>query len=139
MKLLAVVMAMAVATSAWAQSQSDIVWPTYDQVQHSSDPDLGCPALDAEIAHVASDISLLRKAQNRVEEVLHSAFDMARYGGGKGPGGMRISGTDVSGQDSYIQARGQIMASLKVAMGRRDYLKSLEPNCKPAPQPAAAP
>lgn len=139
MKALAAVMVMAVAPCAWAQSQSDIVWPTYDQVERSSDTELTCPALGSEIAHVTSDISLLRRAQNRVEEVLHSAFDMARYGGGNGPGGMRVSGTDVSGQDAYIQVRGQIMASLKVALGRQNYLKSLEPGCKPAPQPGAAP
>jgi hypothetical protein len=139
MKALAAVMAMAIMPCAWAQSGSDVVWPTYDQVEHSADTGLGCPALGTEIAHVTSDIRMLHKAQNRVEEVLHSAFDMARYGGGKGPGGMRVSGTDVSGQDSYIQARGQIVASLKVAQERQTYLKSLELGCKPAPQPVAAP
>jgi hypothetical protein len=130
---------LAMAPAAWSQSQSDIVWPTYDQAARPSDPGLNCAALGAEIAHVGSDISLLRKAQVRVEEVLHSAFDMARYGGAKGPGGMRISGTDVSGQDAYIQARGQIVASLKVALTRRDRLKSLEPDCKPGPQPVSTP
>ena len=135
---LAVAMAVA-ATGAWAQSQSDIVWPTYDSALRGSDAELSCPALQAELAHVTADIGLLQKAQNRVEDVLHSAFDMERYGGSNGPGGQRISSGAVHGKEAYAQARGQIVASLRTAQLRRDQLKRLEPDCKPAPQPSVAP
>ena len=136
----AIVLAMVMAApQALAQSQSDIVWPTYDRVALVSDPLLNCGALQAEIAHVTSDISLLRKAQNRVEEALHSAFDMERYGGRNGPGGMRVSTGAADGKESYAAARSQIVASLRVAQERRDHLKGLEPDCKPGPQPVAAP
>jgi hypothetical protein len=124
---------------AWAQSQSDIVWPTYDQAAFVSDPLLNCSALAAESAHVAADIHLLEKARTRVEDVLRSAFDMERYGRSNGPGGMSVSGGIVGGREAYATARGQIVASLKVALQRRDHLKDLEPACKPGPQPVAAP
>ena len=130
---------LAAQPGAQAQSQSDIVWPTYDQVARVSDPSLNCAALEAEISHVASDIHLLNKAQTRVEDVLHSAFDLERYGGSNGPGGMRVSIGGVAGKEAYAKARGEILASLRVAQGRRDHLKSLEPGCKPGPQPVAAP
>ena len=74
-----------------AVSQSDIVWPTYDQAQRNTDAFLNCTQLQNQIAHVGSDITLLNKAQLRVEDVLHSAFDMERYGGSTGPGGQRLS------------------------------------------------
>lgn len=125
--------------TVFAASQSDIVWPTYDQAQRSSDLSLNCSQLQSESAHVSSDITLLRKAQARVEEVLHSAFDMERYGGSTGPGGQRISVGPVDGKQSYPAARQQIVASLEVALARRDYLKSLEPACRPAPQQASTP
>jgi hypothetical protein len=134
-----VVMMVVAAPGAWAQSQSDVVWPTYDRAEKSSDAGLTCAALQAEIAHVTADIGLLRKAQNRVEDILHSAFDMERYGGTNGPGGQRISGGMVNGKEAYAQARVDIVASLRVAQKRQDRLKGLEPDCKPAPQPAAAP
>jgi hypothetical protein len=124
---------------AAAQSQSDIVWPTYDQTKRLSDPSLNCAALAAEIVHVTSDIHLLNKAQSRVEEVLHSAFDLERYGSANGPGGMRVSTGAVGGKEAYTNARGQIVASLRIAESRRDHLKSLEPDCKPGPQPVSAP
>jgi len=130
---------LAAQLGARAQSQSDIVWPTYDRVARVSDPILSCAALAAEISHVASDIHLLNKAQTQVENVLHSAFDMERYGGSNGPGGMRVSIGGVAGKEVYAKARGEIVASLRVARGRRDHLKSLEPGCKPGPQPVAAP
>lgn len=140
MRLRMVVAVMAVmASPAWAQSQSDIVWPTYDQVERSSDPGLACPALRSEIAHVASDIALLQRAQTRVEDILRSAFDMERYGGSNAPGGQRVSGGPVFGKEAYPKAREEIVASLRVAQRRRDHLKSLEPGCKPAPQPVSAP
>jgi hypothetical protein len=128
-----------VTAPAWAQSQSDIVWPTYDRVERDSDRGLACPALRSEIAHVASDIVLLERAQTRVEDVLRSAFDMERYGGSNGPGGQRVSGAPVTGKEAYPKAREEIVASLRVAQKRRDHLKSLEPDCKPAPQPVSAP
>lgn len=127
------------APQALAQSQSDIVWPTYDQVALVSDSLLNCTALQAEAARVASDIHVLLKAQTRVEDVLRSSFDMERYGGGNAPGGMRVGSTTVIGREAYAEARGQIVSSLKIARQRRDHLKDLEPDCKPAPQTAAAP
>ena len=130
---------LVVGPKAWAQAPSDIVWPTYDRAALVSDPLLNCAALQAEIAHVTSDISLLRKAQNRVEEALHTAFDMERYGNRNGAGGMRVSAGAANGKEAYAGARSQIVASLRVAQERRDHLKGLEPDCKPGPQPAAAP
>ena len=127
------------AGPGWAQSQSDVVWPTYDQVKRLSDDSLTCPALQAEIAHVSSDIHLLYKAQTRVEDVLHSAFDMERYGHTRGPSGQMVASGGVAGKEAYATARGQIVVSLKTALARRDHLKSLEPGCKPGPQPVSAP
>ena len=137
MSLVAILL-MAVQPGAWAQSQSDIVWPTYDQVERTSDAGLGCTALRAEIAHVAADVSLLNHARIRTEDVLRSAFDMERYGGTHTTGG-RIGGGPVNGKEAYATAREQIVGSLKVARARQDYLKSLEPACKPEPQPVSAP
>jgi hypothetical protein len=135
---LAVVLMMA-PVGASAQSQSDVVWPTYDSVELNADPAMACPTLQAEITHVASDIHILRKAQNRVEDILHSAFDMERYAGTRGPSGQLVTAGGVSGKEAYAKARMEIVASLRVAQMRLDHLKSLEPDCKPAPQPAAAP
>lgn len=139
MRRMILMAAVLAATPAMAQSQSDIVWPTYDRVALVSDPLLNCAALKTETAHVASDIATLQRAQDRVEAVLHSAFDMERYGGSNGPGGLRVSSGAVDGKEAYSAAREQILASLKTARSRRDHLKGLEPDCKPAPQPAAAP
>jgi hypothetical protein len=122
-----------------AISQSDIVWPTYDQVERNTDAFLNCAQIQGQIAHVSSDITLLNKAQARVEDVLHSAFDMERYGGSTGPGGQRISSGAVNGKENYAAARQQIVASLRMATLRRDHLKSLEPDCRPAPQQTSAP
>lgn len=135
---LVMVMLAVVATGpqAWAQSQSDIVWPTYDQAERTSDAGLNCPALGAEITHVSADIRMLEKAQIRVEDVLRSAFDMERYGGSNGAGGMRVPSGGVGGKEAYPVAREQIVASLRIAKKRRDHLKSFESGCKPAPQPA---
>lgn len=130
---------LAVAPAAQAESRSDIVWPTYDRIERLSDRGLNCTALVDEIAHVGSDIRLLNTARSRVEDVLHSAFDMERYGGSNGPGGTRLHVGSVNGKEAYPKAREKIVASLKVAQSRRDYLKSLEPGCKPGPQPVAAP
>jgi len=132
---LAAAIMVAMGPQAWGQSQSDIVWPTYDQADKISDPGLNCGALQAEVAHVTADILMLQKAQVRVEDVLHSAFDMERYGGSAGPGGVRVSAGVVHGKEAYAAARGQIVASLRIAQKRRDDLRSLEPGCKPAPQP----
>jgi hypothetical protein len=136
---LAAAMVVAIGPRAWAQSMSDIVWPTYDQIDRASDTGLNCTALQAEIGHVAADIGVLRKAQTRTEDALHSAFDMERYGGSRGPGGMRVSSGAVNGKEVYATAREQIVASLKIAQKRRDRLKALEPDCKPAPQPISTP
>src|ERR1700712_4733594 len=81
-----------------AESQSDIVWPTYDQVDRASDTGLNCAALQAEITHVSADIRMLGKAQVRVEDVLHSAFDMERYASSSGPAGTRVSIGAVDGK-----------------------------------------
>jgi hypothetical protein len=137
--LLPAIALLAAQPGVWAQSQSDIVWPTYDYVARVSDPGLTCAALAAEINHVAADIHLLNRAQTQVENVLRSAFDLERYGGSNGPGGMRVSIGGVAGKEAYAKARGEIVASLRVAQGRRDHLKGLEPGCKPGPQPVAAP
>ena len=123
---------------AWAVSGSDIVWPTYDQVEKSGDAGLTCPQLAGEIHQVSRDVTLLNRAQTRVEDVLHSAFDMERYGGSD-THGVRVSSGAVDGKGAYADARVQIVKSLDVATARRDHLKSLEPGCRPAPQPAAAP
>jgi len=131
--------AIMLPAAGWAQSQSDVVWPTYDQVKRLSDDSLTCAALEAEIAHVSSDIRLLYKAQARVEDVLHSAFDMERYGHARGPSGQMVASGGVAGKEAYATARGQIVVSLKTALARRDHLKSLEPGCKPGPQPVSAP
>ncbi len=137
---LAVVLLMAAQPGAWAQqSQSDVVWPTYDLVEFPSDTKLGCDALAAEITHVGADIRMLNKAKLRVEDILHSAFDMERYGGSRGPGSSRIPIGAVDGKETYATARGQIVVSLKVAEARQDHLKSLEPACRPGPKPVAAP
>ena len=135
---LAVVLLLA-PRGAWAQSQSDIVWPTYDRVEKPSDPGLGCRALGSEIAQVAADIKLLNHAKVRTEDVLRSAFDMERYAGTTSPGGEHMAGGPVNGKEAYATAREQIVGSLKVAEARRDHLKSLEPACKPEPQPVSAP
>jgi hypothetical protein len=127
---------VATASLAWAESQSDIVWPTYDQADQATDSGLTCPALQAEITHVSADIRMLERAQVRVEDVLHSAFDMERYGSSSSPGGTRVSIGAVGGKEAYPVARGQIVVSLKIAQKRRDHLKSLAPGCKPASQPA---
>jgi hypothetical protein len=132
---LAVAIMVAAGPQAWAESQSDIVWPTYDQVDRASDTGLNCAALQAEITHVSADIRMLGKAQVRVEDVLHSAFDMERYASSSGPAGTRVSIGAVDGKEAYPVARGQIVMSLKIAQKRRDHLKSLEPGCKPAPAP----
>lgn len=122
-----------------AISQSDIVWPPYDQAERNTDAFLNCAQIQGQIAHVSSDITLLNKAQARVEDVLHSAFDMERYGGSTGPGGQRVSSGAVNGKENYAAARQQIVASLRMATLRRDHLKSLEPDCRPAPQQTSAP
>ncbi|HMH65285.1 MAG TPA: hypothetical protein VK515_06850 [Rhizomicrobium sp.] len=122
-----------------ALAESDIVWPGYDEVERSGDALLDCSQLHAQIDHVGSDVSLLRKAQVRVEDALRSAFDMERYGGSNGPGGQRISSGTVQGKESYAAAREAIVASLKNATARQSHLKSLEPACRPAPQHASVP
>ena len=129
---------MGAGLGAWAESGSDIVWPGYDQVEKSGDAGLDCPQLAAEIHQVSKDVTLLNRAQTRVEDVLHSAFDMERYGGSNTPG-QRISSGAVDGKQAYASARVQIVASLKVAIARREHLKSLEPGCRPAPQQAPVP
>lgn len=136
---LAALMLLIGGPEAWAQAPSDIVWPTYDQAERASDSGLACAGLETEIAHVASDISLLRKAQTQVEQILHTAFDMERYGTRNGAGGMPVAAGASNGKESYAAARGEIVASLRVAERRRDYLKGLEPGCKSGPQPVAAP
>ena len=136
---LAAMVLLAAGSKTWAQAPSDIVWPTYDQAERVSDSGLHCADLAAEIAHVTADVSVLRKAQTRVEEVLHTAFDMERYASRNGAGGMRVSAGAVNGKEAYAEARGQIVASLRIAQTRRDHLKSLEPGCKPASQPVATP
>ena len=118
--------------ATFAVSQSDIVWPTYSRSERSDDALLNCTQLQGEIAHVASDIRLLHKAQARAEDALHSAFDMERYGGSTGLGGQRFDPGIVEGKESYAAARGNIVASLRVATARREHLKSLEPACKTA-------
>ena len=115
-----------------ATSQSDIVWPTYDQARQVSDGLLNCDALDKEIAHTAADLKLLHHAQTRVEDVLHSAFDMERYAGSRGIGGQSPGGA-VDGKEAYAAARGQIVSSLRIAEQRRDWLATLKPSCKPVP------
>ena len=125
--------ALVCATPAVGESQSDIVWPTYDAAQHVADNLLNCSTLGNETAHTAADITLLEHAKARVEEVLHSAFDMERYGRNGGPGGQKTALGSVDGKESYATARGQIVESLKIAHQRRDWLESLKPNCKPAP------
>ncbi|HVZ27167.1 MAG TPA: hypothetical protein VG798_00790 [Rhizomicrobium sp.] len=132
-QIIAISAAVLAALPARAESQSDIVWPTYDQAQRASDTQLNCPALDTEIAHVAADVSLLNHARARVEDVLHSAFDLERYGGSNGPGGQRVPGGAVHGKEAYARARGQIVESLTIARKRQDWLASLKPACRPAP------
>src|SRR5471030_1537619 len=90
--------------SVLAISQSDIVWPTYDQAERNTDAFLNCAQIQGQIAHVSSDITLLNKAQARVEDVLHSAFDMERYGGSTGTGGQRISSGAVNGKEKIGRA-----------------------------------
>ena len=130
---IAVLAALICGSSAWAESQSDITWPSYDQVQHVGDGLLNCAALGNEIAHVDADLTLLEHAKARVEDVLHSAFDMERYAGTRDPGGGRVPGGAVHGKEAYSAARGQIVEALKIAHQRHDWLISLKPNCKPAP------
>lgn len=121
------------AAPAGAISQSDITWPGFydSDVRRPADPGLDCRALDAEIAHVDEGISTLKKAQARVEDVLHSAFDMERYGKEPGPGGQTLGAGAVSGKEAYATAREQIIASRHNAERRRAYLESLRPACKP--------
>jgi len=136
---LAAITLLLAASRVQAQSQSDVVWPTYDSAERSSDAGLDCPALKAEVGKVTSDIHLLRVAQNRVENILHSAFDMERYAHTRGPSGEMVAAGGESGKEAYARARGDIVASLRVAQKREDHLKSLEPDCKPGPQPVSAP
>ncbi len=89
---------MALALPVWAVpaqavSQSDITWPSFydSEVRRSTDPGLDCQALDGEIADVDEGVVMLIKAQTRVEDILHSAFDMERYGKEPGPGGEALS------------------------------------------------
>ena len=67
----------------------------------------------------------------RVEDILHSAFDMERYGKEPGPGGGALSAGAVNGKEAYAVAREQIIASRHNAERRRGYLQSLHPACKP--------
>jgi hypothetical protein len=121
------------AGPAGAVSQTDITWPSYydSEVQRPTDPGLDCQALDAEIAHVGQGVSSLTKAQLRVEDMLHTAFDLERYGKEPGPGGGSLSAGAVNGKEAYSTAREQIIASRHNAQKRRAYLESLRPACKP--------
>lgn len=118
---------------AGAVSQSDIVWPTYATARHPGDTVLDCQALEAEIHHVVADLIMLDKAKLRVEDVLHSAFDLERYGKTRGPGGQEMSTGAVDGKENYAIAREQIVFSLRTAGQRRDWLQSLRPACKTKP------
>jgi hypothetical protein len=115
---------------AAAEAPTDIVWPTYDEIERNGDLVLDCDRLATEIGHVSSDIHLLNTAKVRVEDILHTAFDLERYSG-TNSGGHFIRPSEVKGKESYAAAREQIVFSLHFASARHDFLVKLHPYCKP--------
>lgn len=119
-------------TAPQALAQGDIVWPTYSQVSHTTDLALSCEQLDAEIDHVSSDIRLLAKARDQVQDALRTGFDLDRYRSSRQQGTHVFNGNG-GGEERFSTARDEITASRSVAMARRTYLTNLLAICKKAP------
>lgn len=118
---------------------SDIVWPTYTTATRASDAALTCTQLHKEIGHVDADIVMLDTARDRVENILHTAFDNTRSiqtSGQEGyahnfGGGSQTS--QATGDVDYNRARAAIADSRRVALERRDVLTNLLSGCKDLP------
>jgi hypothetical protein len=133
-RLLAWLSGAALLLAAPAFGGGDIVWPTYSQASHTTDVQLTCTQMHAEIDHVSADIKLLDTAKDQVEQALHSAFDLQRYAYSTTDyGGSKLS-TESNRTEIYARAREDIIASKKMALERRDFLTNLLSICKePAP------
>ena len=121
-----------------ALGEGDIVWPVYSQASHTTDVAFTCTQLHAEIDHVSSDIKLLEKARNQVEDSLRSAFDLNRYTAAKQQGRASVVGNG-GGEETFSKARDEIVASGRVAVARRNFLTNLLAICKDTRPPQAAP
>jgi len=116
---------------AAAYAEEDIIWPTYSQVVYPSDAMLSCDRLHAEIDHVSSDLAMLEKARDRVQEAMHTGFDLQRYRTTYQAGSPQHTGNGPGGEYVYPKARAEIIASQKVARDRRNHLENLLLFCKP--------
>ena len=125
----------ALLLAAPALGGGDIVWPTYSQASHTTDVQLSCTQLHAEIAHVTADIKLLDAARDRTEESMRTAFDIERYGSTRNFLGPNTAIPDKNNEETFARAREDIIASKKVALARRAFLTNLLAICK---EPAAA-
>ena len=116
---------------AWADSDSDIVWPTYSQVSFSTDAGLSCSQLRDTIGHVTDDIALLSKARQRVEDIIQSQLTFNRsHGGVTREGTFQPETSDGSSEKNYVEAHSEIGASHGIAVKRLDYLTGLQKTCK---------
>ncbi|HEY5347331.1 MAG TPA: hypothetical protein VIJ72_03990 [Rhizomicrobium sp.] len=114
-----------------ADSDSDIVWPTYSQVTFSTDAALSCSQLRDRIQHVTDDIAMLTKARQRVEDIIQSQITFSRsHGTVSREGTFQPETSDGSSEKGYVQAHSEIGTSHGIAVKRLDYLNLLEKTCK---------
>jgi hypothetical protein len=113
-------------------AEDDIIWPTYSQVVHTGDSTLTCSQLRAAIDHVSSDIAMLDKARDRVQDTMKTGFDLDRYRSTTQQGRATFIGNG-GGEEIYPKAREEIVASKKVARDRRNHLRNLLLFCTDAP------
>ena len=119
--------------AARADSDRDIVWPTYSQVRFPTDAGLICSQLHDTIRHVTDDIAMLSKARQRVEDIIQSQITFNRsHGNTTREGTFQPETSDGSSEKGYIQAHSEIGASHGIAVERLDYLIGLEKTCKTA-------
>ena len=109
-----------------------IVWPTYLLVEKSYDAQLTCPRLASEIAKVESDITLLKRAQVRVEDALRISYD-TQGSAGREQGGAMLNTAITRAGFLYTEGREQIRESRRIAEARRDHLQGLTGSCRAEP------
>jgi len=110
-----------------ADSDTEIVWPTYKLVDKPYDRTLTCDRLEEEITHVSDDLHLLKVAKFKVEEAVRTIREMQQVMSRDQTSFSNIK-SDESGL-SFIDARTAIKDSQDIAEQRRDHLEALRQTC----------